>query len=119
MESLLNKANDTFDSVIKTISDTFNSFDSEVRQAKYKIELDEFLKRYSLRIKKVVDSCTNVVQLDSAEKYIRNGVNAYVKNQNTLIIGEYVKVTIEPKRIELNSIKKPVEKTDNILNKIW
>lgn len=76
----------------------------EMCRFKRKGELSTFMKKYSLRIKKVVDSCTNEAQLQNAEAYIRNGLNAEVRLDNNIMANEYISLFITPKRLELEDI---------------
>jgi hypothetical protein len=93
---------------LDTISFGITGIESEMRHAKNRIELSEFLEKYSLRIKKVVDSCNTELQLQFAEQYIRNGISYMVRNPNGLVANDYVNSLIIPKRIELEAKNKGV-----------
>ena len=67
--------------------------------------IGDFTIKFGLRLKKVVDSCRNEPELDSAENYVRNGLNSYVKDLQPEMVEEYVRIFITPKRQELTMIE--------------
>jgi len=69
----------------------------------FQIPFTEFIEKYSLRFKKVVDSCRNELELETAENYIRCGLKTYAPNANPLMADEYVRILIRPKQIEIMS----------------
>ena len=67
-----------------------------------KMSLTEFLNKYSLRFKAIVESCRNELELGVAENYIRTGLNSFVAIPDSDNANEYVKLLIIPKRMEFN-----------------
>jgi hypothetical protein len=86
---------------IDTLLCSLTGVESEMKHNSNRIELSEFLTRYSLKLKKVVDSCINEKQLECAELYIRTGLNSLVRNSGSMLVNNYVNTLLIPKRIEL------------------
>jgi hypothetical protein len=76
-----------------------------IREGNASMTIGDFTIKFGLRLKKVVDSCRNEPELDSAENYVRNGLKSYVKDLQPEIAEEYVRIFITPKRQELTMIE--------------
>lgn len=76
----------------------------ETKEADNRMTLTEFANKYSLRFKRVVESCHNEQELEVAENYIKAGLKTQTINPESDNAFEYVRILIASKKQELEKI---------------
>lgn len=62
-----------------------------------KLSLFEFINQFGEQCQRVVNSCTNAVQLASAENYVRNGIKAYCNYSEGEHVEFFIQLLMNPK----------------------